>query len=193
MLAGVDDVWRTPRSASAFSTGASFMKLGRAPTTWRMCFTTDPRILWCGRARDQREPANAFDATTRSLGLAGAGPGSVSGRCCGCGRMQRHGTEQREQHGVSRHLQAELDALLQPDGDQPGDRPAAEPPGRRRQLIGAAAPVDLTDEEQQAQRHGIATQQPAFREHLQVVVVGLAEELVEIVPLVEAGRDADRC
>jgi len=30
-----------------------------------------PVFLWCGRAHDQRAPAYAFDATTRSLGLAG--------------------------------------------------------------------------------------------------------------------------
>ena len=153
-----------------------------------MCFTTDPRIPLTGsrstRPGKHVRRHHSQPRPRRSRARAGLELRPVVLRA-----VQRHGAKQREQDGVTMHLQAELNALLQRDGDETRDRTSAKPPRGGRRLIGAAAQVDLAEKEQQTQRRRHGDEQSAFREQLQIVVVGLAEELVEIVPLIEAGRD----
>src|SRR5438034_7152132 len=60
----------TSRAASARYTGANFMKLGRAPTMWRMCIANganremDPRksSAWLSRKESRRVAEIAADA-----------------------------------------------------------------------------------------------------------------------------------
>src|SRR5687768_14807796 len=115
------------------------MKLGRAPTTWRMCMTSAPLPRSCESiGRDHAKPRPLRHAGTTAL---------VRTRLAR--RMNGERADNREQHGVAGHLQAELDYLLQADGHQRRDCGAAEPPRRSRQIALHAA-ADLTDEGREA-------------------------------------------
>src|SRR5262249_41355561 len=105
--------------------------------------------------------------------------------------VERYRAEHREEHGVARHLQAELDGLLTSDRQQPCHR-ASTYPLRGRTGVLAKPAADGDDEQDDAGGRRLHQQRASFGRELQVVVVRLGVVLREIVALIEERGDAVR-
>src|SRR6187551_1066996 len=86
-------------------------------------------------------------------------------------RMQRDGEKDREEQGVARYLQAEIDERLGGNGDESDGRAGPHPVVLHPVIVPAEAAVDAADGEDDGDERGEADEEAAFGEQLQVVVV----------------------
>ena len=103
--------------------------------------------------------------------------------------MGGHRHQQREQHRVARHLEAEVDQRLHPRRREPDHRTDPQPPRPRVVAAFAEPAAHFPDEDAGGQHDRRADEQAPLGRELQIVIVGLDRAQVEAVGLVAEHGD----